>query len=63
MSDAAASERWHTLPGTNVKVPMPPSDLITALIMVFLFLPVVVILTRLVGSKEPAATKPAAKEE
>ncbi len=37
----------HTLPFTSIQIPMPAKDLITALITVLLFLPVVVIVSRI----------------
>ncbi len=47
------TQQWYTLPGTSVKVPVPPRDLGVALVAVLIFLPVVVLLTRLLLSKAP----------
>lgn len=63
MAGGGGEKQWYVIPGTSVRIPMPPGDLATALVMVFLFLPVVVILTRLFGWRQPEVKKPAAKQE
>lgn len=60
MTDAAqdAEQHWYNLPGTSFKIPMPPSELYTALCMVLLFLPLTVIVTRLFGWRQPPVNRP-----
>jgi hypothetical protein len=57
-------EGWHTVPGTSIELPMPPTELGIALITVFLFLPVVILVNRIVSMFIPSAKEPkAAKRE
>lgn len=56
------TSHWYTIPGTSLRMPVPPKDLLTALVMVFLFLPVVVIFTNALGWRQPAAGTAPGKE-
>lgn len=50
MSDTS---HWYTIPGTSLRIPVPPKDLLTALVMVFAFLPSVIIATNVLGWRQP----------